>query len=103
MVRRRGNPFAEQLRRLPHKALLRREDPFRKVDQEEFNAACKRIAQGAEFLCYASGRSEENGCKVIYFDTPEKARAMQAWIDTSGIASRPRPEPPPNYPQLKVG
>jgi hypothetical protein len=103
MVRRRGNPFAEQLRRLPHKVLLRREDPFRKVDQEEFDATCKRIARGAEYLCYAGSRAEENGCKVICFDTPEKAQAMQAWIDASGIARRPRPEPPLNYPQLKVG
>jgi hypothetical protein len=103
MVRRRGNPFAEQLRRLPHKALLRREDPFRKVDQEDLDAACKRIARGAEYLCYAGSRGAENGCKVICFDMPEKARAMQAWIEASGIASRPRPEPPPSYPQLKVG
>jgi hypothetical protein len=39
---------------------------------------------------------------VLCFDTAEKARAMQAWIDASGIASRPRPEPPPDYPQLKT-
>jgi hypothetical protein len=40
---------------------------------------------------------------VFGFDTPEKAQAMQAWIDASGIANRPPPELPPNYPQLKVG
>ena len=103
MVRRRSNPFDEKRKRLPHKALLRREDPFRKADGEEFEAACKRIAADAEFLVYARGRGEELGCKVICFDTPEKAKAMQAWIDASGIATRPRPEPPPDYPQLKVG
>jgi hypothetical protein len=103
MATRKGSPFREQKRRLPHKALVKREDPFRKVDQEEFDAACKKIAQGMECLCYAGSRAEENGCKVICFDTPEKARAMQAWIDASGIANRSRPEPPPNYPQLKVG
>jgi hypothetical protein len=43
------------------------------------------------------------GCRLIAFDAPEKARAMKAWIDTSRIADRPRPEPPPDYPQLKVG
>jgi hypothetical protein len=36
-----------------------------KADQEEFDAAYKRIAAGAEFLCYASSRGEENGCRVI--------------------------------------
>jgi hypothetical protein len=43
------------------------------------------------------------GRTVLGFDTPEKARAMQTWIDVSGIADRPLPEPPPNMPQLKVG
>jgi hypothetical protein len=103
VVRRRGNPFAVAQKRLPHKALLRREEPLRKADEEELNAVCKRIAQEAEYLCYAGSRGEENGCKVICFDAPEKASAMRVWIDASGIASRPRPEPPPNYPQLKVG
>jgi len=90
-------------RRLPHKALMRREEPLRRADEEELARMCKRIAHGSEHLAYAGSRGEENGCKVVCFDTAEKARAMQVWIDVSGIASRPRPEPPPNYPQLKVG
>jgi hypothetical protein len=102
MVRRRGNPFGDAQKRLPHRALLRRDEPFRKADEKELDAACKRFAQGAEYLCYAGSRGAENGCKVICFDMPEKASAMQAWIDASSIASRPRPEPPSKLPQLKV-
>ena len=103
MVRRRHNPFASELRLLPHRALLRREEPFRGLDEEEVKMTCNRIAQGAKWLAYAGSRGIENGCRVFAFDTPEKAQAMQAWIATSGVESRPHPEPPPNYPQLKVG
>ena len=102
MVRRSTNAFAATKRRLPHKALLRREGPFRRVDGEELEAACRRIADGAEYLAYGGGRGAEIDCKVICFDTSEKAQAMQAWIAESGIEFRPTPMPFPG-PQLKVG
>jgi hypothetical protein len=91
MVRRRGNPFADARKRRSaeapaHKALLRREESLRNADEEELEAACKRTARGAEFLCSAGSRGAENGC--ICFDTPEKASAMQAWIKASGITAR---------------
>ena len=103
MVTRRGNPFADAQKRLPHRAYIGRQGPWRTVDREEIDAAAARIAGGAEFLSWAGGRGTEMGRTVFGFDTPEKAQAMQAWIDASGIADRPLPEPPPNLPQLKVG
>jgi hypothetical protein len=102
MVRRRGNPFADQVKRLPHKALLRREDPHRPIDEDEVRAVQLSIASGAEYLSYAGSRGDELGCRAFCFDTVEKAQAMQAWIDASGIASRPAPVSP-SHPQLKVG
>lgn len=96
------NSFAEMQRRLPHKALLRREDPFRRVNSEELETACRRIADGAEYLTYGGSRGAEIDCKVICFDTAEKAQVMQAWIAESGIETRPVPMPFPS-PQLKVG
>jgi hypothetical protein len=102
MVRRRGNPFAGTLKRLPHKALLRRDEPLLPSDNHEVMAAMVSIAAGAEYLAYAGTRGNELYCRVFCFDTAEKARAMQAWIDTSGIASRPAPVSS-NRPQLKVG
>ena len=102
MVRRRGNPFEAQRRRLPFKAFLRREDPFRPCDADEIAAMKLSIASGAEYLSYAGSQGDELYCTVFCFDSAEKARAMQAWIDASGIAQRPKPESPPNYPQLKV-
>jgi hypothetical protein len=102
MVRRRGNPFASQVKRLPHKALMRREEPLRPSDNDEVMAVVVSIAAGAECLSYASTRGNELYCRVFCFDTSEKARAMQAWIETSGIENRAAPVPA-NYPQLKVG
>jgi hypothetical protein len=103
VVRRRENPFAAKKARLPYKALLRREEPLRPTDRDELEAVTLSIAAGGEYLIYEGMRGDELGCRVIAFDAPEKAQAMQAWIDTSRIADRPRPEPPPDYPQLKVG
>jgi len=102
MVRRRGNPFANALKRLPHKALMRREDPLRRSDEDQVSAMQLSIASGAEYLSYAGSRGEELGCRVFCFDTAEKARAMQAWVAASGVENRPAPAPA-NYPQLKVG
>jgi hypothetical protein len=103
MVRRRGNPFADAQKRLPHRAYIGRQGPWRREDREEIDATATRIAGGAEYLSWGGARGIEAGRTVFSFDTPEKARAMQGWIDTSGIADRPLPEPPPNLPQLKVG
>ena len=102
-MRRRENPFAAKKARLPHKALLRREEPLRPTDRAELEAVTLSIAAGGEYLIYEGTRDDELGCCVIALDAAEKARAMQAWIDTSRIADRPRLEPPPGYPQLKVG
>jgi hypothetical protein len=102
MVRRRGNPFAAQVKRLPHKARMRREDVLRPSDNDEVMAMMVSIAAGAEYLAYAGTRGDELDCRVFCFDTAEKARAMQAWIGTSGIERRPAPAPT-NHPQLKVG
>jgi hypothetical protein len=102
MVRRRGNPFANALKRLPHKAFMRREDPLRPSDDDqvygcdaEHCGRC-RISQ----LCRHPRRRAV--LSRLLLDTAEKARAMQAWIDASGIEHRPAPAPT-NYPQLKLG
>jgi hypothetical protein len=102
MVRRRGNPFASTVKRLPHKALMRRDEPLLPSDNDEVMAVMVSIAAGAEYLAYAGTRGDELYCRVFCFDTAEKARAMQAWTDASGIANRPAPVPQ-NHPQLKVG
>ena len=78
MVRRRGNPFANTLKRLPHKALMRRDEPLRRSDDDEVMAVMLSVAAGAEYLAYAGTRGDELYCRVFCFDTVEKARAMQA-------------------------
>ena len=103
MAGRKSNPFTAKLRRLPYKALIRREGPWRTADGKEIEAISERIANGSEYQSYAGSRNDESGCRVICFDTPEKARLMQAWIEESKIAERPLPLSPPGLPQLRFG
>ena len=51
-------------------------------------------------ICW--GWREDAGFLLYYFPTWAKARAMQHWIDRSGIAHRPMPTPV-DGPQLGVG
>jgi hypothetical protein len=54
-------------------------------------------------MSYAGSRDDENGCKVFRFDTAEKAKALQTWIEVSGIEKRPRPESAPGAGLMRVG
>jgi hypothetical protein len=101
MVRRSTNSFAAKLKRLPHKAFLRRSERLRQEDRDELEAVMRSIASGSEYLSYAGTRGAELYCTVVCFDSEEKAKAMQAWIDGSGI--RPAPKVNTDFPQLKVG
>jgi hypothetical protein len=76
---------------MPFVAKIRRDDPFRPEDECEIDAMCKRIGAAGEFLALAGWR-EEAGFRVFHFTTWAKARAMQHWIDRSGIAHRPMPK-----------
>jgi hypothetical protein len=91
MGRRKGeDTYAAKRRRMPFLAKIRREDPFRPEDEREIDAACRRIAAAGEFMSLAGWR-EESGFRLFHFTTWAKARAMQHWIDRSGIAGRPMP------------
>ena len=96
------NGFAARQRLLPHKALLRRAAPLRPDDREELEAACRRIAEGRDYLAYAGSRGAEIDGTVICFATAWEAEEMQAWIAASGIETRPPPVPYAG-PQLTVG
>src|SRR5882672_12865362 len=92
MGRRKGeDTIAAKRRRMPYIAKIRREDPFRPEDAREVEAACRRIAASSEFTVLAGWR-EGSGYRVYHFTTWAKARAMQHWIDRSGIANRPMPK-----------
>lgn len=52
---------------------------------------CRRIAASSEYLARAGWR-ENAGFLAYRFATWAKARAMQHWIDRSGIAHRPMPK-----------
>jgi hypothetical protein len=61
----------------------------------------KRIAAAGEHFSIAGWR-EDAGFMPFHFSTWAKARAMQHWIDRSGIAQRPMPRPY-DGPRLTVG
>ena len=101
-MRRKGeDTFAIKRRRMPYVAKIRREDPFRAADSREIESMVRRIAAAGETFSIAGWR-EECGFRLFHFETWAKARAMQHWIDRSGIAQRPMPRPY-NGPQLAVG
>ena len=101
-MRRKGeDTFAMKRRRMPYVAKIKRDDPFRPADRREIEAMVRRIAAAGEHFSIAGWR-EEAGFLLFHFSTWAKARAMQHWIDRSGIAHRPMPTSF-NGPQLGVG
>src|SRR5262247_1539056 len=92
MGRRRGeDSIASKKRRMPYVAKIKRDDPFCPDDEREIEAMCKRIAAAGQYMALAGWR-EDAGYRVFHFPTWAKARAMQHWIDRSGIAGRPMPK-----------
>ena len=88
MGRRKGeDTFAARRRRMPFEAKIKREHPFSPDDERDIAAACRRVAAASEWMSLAGWR-EDAGFRVFHFTTWAKARAMQHWIDRSGIAHR---------------
>ena len=87
----RHNPVASKKGRMPYVAKIKRDDPFCPEDEREMEAMCRRIAAADEFMVLAGWREDAGFC-VFHFPTWAKARAMQHWIDRSGIAGRPMPK-----------
>ncbi len=102
-VRRSLNSFAEKVKRLPHRALYRREERLLPSDSARLDAEIARIAGDAESLRHAGDARDGIDMHVIRFNTADKAREMQAWLDASGIADWPAPQPRTDIGQLKIG
>ena len=79
-------------RRMPYVATIKRDDPFQSADRREIVVMVKRIAASGEHFGIAGWR-EDAGFMLFHLTTWAKARAMQHWIDRSGIAYRPMPTP----------
>jgi hypothetical protein len=101
MARRKGEDTLDRKRRrMPFMAKIRRDDPLCSADQREIHAMCRRIAGAAEHCSFAGWR-EDSGYLVYHFTTWAKARAMQHWIDRSGIARRPEPKMGPTPEEIE--
>jgi hypothetical protein len=91
-MRRKGeDTLAAKRRRVPFVAKMKRDDPFHVEDTREIDAMCRRIAAAGEWMSLA-GWQVDAGFRVFHFTTWAKARAMQHWIDRSGISRRPMPK-----------
>jgi hypothetical protein len=89
MSRRKGeDSIASKKRRMPYVAKIKRDDPFCPEDEREIEVMCRRVTAAGECMVLAGWR-EDAGFRVFHFPTWTKARAMQHWIDRSGIARRP--------------
>ncbi len=102
-VRRSTNSYAAKVKRLPHKALYRREERLRPSDSARLDAEIARIAGDAESLRHAGDARDGIDMHVIRFNTADKAREMQAWLDASDISNWPVPQSCTDIPQLKIG
>lgn len=102
-VRRSTNSFAEKVKRLPHTALYRREDRLLPSDSARLDAEILRIAGDAEHLVHAGTRYDGIDMHVIRFNTADKAREMQAWLDASDISNWPAPQTRTDIELLKIG
>lgn len=103
VVRRSTNSFAEKVKRLPYRAVYHREPPFMKTDSDRLDAVIRRIAGDAEHLTHAGTRRDGIDTQVICFDTAEKAKEMQAWLDASDISNWPAPPLRTDIRRLKFG
>jgi hypothetical protein len=52
MVRRRGNPFANTLKRLPHKALMRRDDSCASVVAVPIGSTLPKLPRNHDLALY---------------------------------------------------
>ena len=102
MVRRSRNSFALLKSRLRHRAIIKRSDAFLRVDAEELEGVCRRIAGNTDFLSWSQRDDDgrDQYVRVVGFAMPEKAAEMQAWVDQSGIALRPVPKLGPTEEEL---
>lgn len=101
-MRRKGeDTFAMKRQRMPYVAKIKRDDPFRAADRRDIDGMVRRISGAGEHFSIAGWR-EEAGYLLFHFPTWSKARAMQHWIDRSGIAGRPTPARF-DGPQMRVG
>ena len=77
-----------------------REDPFRPEDSNELHAQCKRMPRRPS-TSWLAGWREHSGYRLFYFMTWAKTRALQHWIDRSGIAHRPMPKLGPSAAEIE--
>jgi hypothetical protein len=81
---------AKKRRRLPHKVIIERRQPFRAADEAEVEAECLRITNGAEFYHHME-RFGDVYWHVVRFSSEHQAEAFRAAAQRCAFARRPAP------------
>ena len=82
---------AKKRRRLPHKVIIERTQPFRAADKAELEAECRRITNGAEFH-HAMERFGDVYWHVVRFASEHQANAFRVGAQRYHFARRPAPQ-----------
>ena len=83
--------FAKKRRRLPFKVLIDRTEPFCRADEQELEAECRRITNGAEFL-HSMERTGSEYWHVVRFGSEHQAEAFRSFVHRSELMRRPVPQ-----------
>jgi hypothetical protein len=81
---------ARKRRRLPHKVVIERTDPFRTADMAELEAECRCITNGAEFYHHLE-RFGDVYWHVVRFGSEHQAEAFRVAAHRCDFARRPGP------------
>lgn len=82
---------AKKRRRLPHKVIIEREEPFCAADETELEAECRRITNGAEFY-HCMERFGDVYWHVVHFASEHQADAFRSVAHHRGFMRRPVPQ-----------
>lgn len=92
MGRRKGEDTpAKKRRRMPHVAVIEREEPFLRSDSEALEAECQRVTNGREYF-RCQRRDGDRYVHVVHFSEEHQAKALQDWINRQRFAERPVPK-----------
>jgi hypothetical protein len=81
---------AKKRRRMPHVAVIDRNDAMRTADREELEQVCRRLTNGNEFYI-GQRRQDDHDVYVVHFAEEHQAEALDRWLKEARFAARPGP------------
>ena len=81
---------AKKRRRMPHVAVIDRDDVMRTADRDELEQVCQRLTNGNEFYI-GQRRQDDHDVYVVHFAEEHQAAALDRWLREARFAARPGP------------